>query len=71
MMKIANIVRRGSLAALTGLFLLVGGCGDLFDIENPGQILDTDLDDVNLIDVLIVGLSSDVSDFMDNVGPTP
>ncbi len=68
MMKIANIVRRGSLAALTGLLLVAVGCGDLFDIENPGQILDTDLDDVELIDVLIVGLSSDVSDFMDNAG---
>jgi tetratricopeptide (TPR) repeat protein len=64
MMNITSKIRRGlgiPLAVLT-----LAGCGDLFDIENPGEILDSDLDDTDLISVLIVGLSSDVSDFVDN-----
>ena len=51
---------------LTALFFLTAGCSDLFDIKNPGSILDVDLNDAELIDVLITGLSSDVSDFVDN-----
>lgn len=66
MMKIACMFRRGAWAPLAALLFLTAGCGDLFDIENPGEILDTDLDDVAMISVLIVGLSSDVSDFMDD-----
>lgn len=64
-MKIASKIRRGlgvSLAVMT-----LAACGDVFDIDNPGQILDGDLNDADLIPVLITGLSSDVSDFVDNV----
>lgn len=68
MMRIACMFRRGAWAPLPVLLFLTVGCGDLFDIQNPGQILDTDLNDPALIPVLITGLSSDVSDFMDNVG---
>ena len=64
-MKVADMIRRGVWAPLVTLFFLTAGCGDLFDIQNPGEILDEDLNDPNLIPVLIVGLSSDVSDFAD------
>lgn len=60
-----RMLRRGVWTL--GLAVLAAGCGDIFDIENPGEILDEDLNDANLIDVLITGLSSDVSDFVDNV----
>ncbi|MEQ9568711.1 MAG: RagB/SusD family nutrient uptake outer membrane protein [Longimicrobiales bacterium] len=60
-----RMLRRGVWTL--GLAVLAAGCGDLFDIENPGEILDDDLNDPELIDVLITGLSSDVSDFVDNV----
>ena len=66
MMRIACMFRRGAWAPLTVLLFLTAGCGDLFDVENPGEILDTDLNDPALIPVLITGLSSDVSDFMDD-----
>ncbi len=59
-----KVLRRGVWAL--GLAVAAAGCGDIFDIENPGEILDIDLNDRELISVLIVGLSSDVSDFMDN-----
>ncbi len=66
MMKIACTIRRGVWAPLFALFFLTAGCGDLFDITNPGEILDEDLNDPNMIPILITGLSSDVSDFWDN-----
>lgn len=64
-MNYRRMLRRGVWTL--GLAVLAAGCGDIFDIENPGEILDEDLNDPNLIDVLITGLSSDVSDFVDNV----
>jgi len=67
-MRIPSMIRRGAWAPLAALLFLTIGCGGLFDIENPGEILDSDLDDPDLIPVLITGLSSDVSDFVDNVG---
>ncbi len=65
MMRIACMFRRGVWAPLTVSLFLTAGCGDLFDIENPGEILDSALDDPDMISVLITGLSSDVSDFVD------
>lgn len=66
MMRIAYMIRRGVWAPLMTLFFLTAGCGDLFDIENPGQTLDTDLNNPDMIAILITGLSADISDFMDN-----
>jgi len=66
MMNIAYKIRRGMGVLLAALLVSTAACGDLFDIENPGSILDSDLNDANLISVLITGLSSDVSDFVDN-----
>lgn len=66
MMNIAYMIRRGAWA-LAALLFLTAGCGDIFDVTNPGQILDDDLNDVDMIPVLITGLSSDVSDIMDDL----
>ena len=66
MMRIAYMIRRGVWAPLVALVFLTAGCGDLFDIENPGQTLDSDLNNPDMIPILITGLSADVSDFMDN-----
>lgn len=66
MMRIAYMFRRAVWAPTMVLVFLTAGCSSLFDIENPGQILDTDLNDPAMISVLITGLSSDVSDFMDD-----
>ena len=65
-MRIACMIRRGVWAPLITLFFLTVGCGDLFDIENPGQTLDSDLNNPDMIPILITGLSADISDFMDN-----
>jgi len=67
-MRTKRMFRRGALALLSTLFLLTAGCGDVFDIENPGEILDSDLNDPDLIPIIITGLSSDVSDFIDTQG---
>jgi hypothetical protein len=54
------------------LFLALGlvfavGCEGVFDIENPGEILDDDLNDSELIPVISTGLSSDFSDIVDGL----
>lgn len=36
-------------------------CGDLFDVSNPGQILDDDLEDADMVETLVTGMSSDFS----------
>lgn len=66
MMKHTWMSGRTMWAPLTALLVLTAGCEGLFDIKNPGQILDEDLNDPAMIPVLITGLSSDVSDFMDD-----
>lgn len=67
MMRIACMIRRGVWAPLVTLAFLTAGCGDLFDIQNPGQTLDSDLNDTDMIPILITGLSSDISHFMDDI----
>ena len=66
MMRIAYMIRRGVWAPLVALVVLTAGCKGIFDIENPGQTLDSDLNNPDMIPILITGLSADVSDFMDN-----
>ncbi|MGH7698955.1 MAG: RagB/SusD family nutrient uptake outer membrane protein [Gemmatimonadales bacterium] len=67
-MRHASIFRRGACAALLALTsLAAAGCGGLFDIENPGEILDDDLNDPDLIPVILTGLSSDFSDIVDQL----
>lgn len=65
-MRIPSMFRRGAWVSILTL-VVTAGCQGLFDIKNPGQILDDDLNDPALIPVLISGLSSDVSDFVDDM----
>ena len=67
MMRIACMIRRGVWAPLITLFFLTAGCSGLFDVQNPGQTLDSDLNNTDMIPILITGLSSDISDFMDDI----
>lgn len=68
MMKHAEIFRRRVYAPFLALAVLfTGGCEGVFDIENPGEILDDDLNESGLIPVISTGLSSDFSDIMDGL----
>ncbi|MGW8268663.1 MAG: hypothetical protein ACWGSQ_20020, partial [Longimicrobiales bacterium] len=56
------------LPAVSMVFVMVlSGCGDegLFDVKNPGAILDEDLNSVRGVDALVVGMSSDFSEGYD------
>ncbi len=45
--------------------LALSGCGDFFDVKNPGAILDEDLATVKGVTSLVVGMSSDLSEGYD------
>ena len=48
------------------LAMALSGCGDdLFDVKNPGAILDEDLNTAKGVDALVVGMSSDFSEGFD------
>ena len=51
------------LPAVSMVFVMVlSGCGDdIFDVKNPGAILDEDLNTARGVDALVVGMSSDFS----------
>lgn len=51
------LVRPATWAAI----LSIAACGDLFDVSNPGQILDADLEDAGMVQTLVTGMSSDFS----------
>lgn len=58
--------RRGSRTLpllVAGLGILLSGCD--FEVLNPGQILDDDLNDPNLVDVLVAGVSGEFNDLPD------
>jgi len=53
-------------AVSLGVAVLLSGCGgDLFDVKNPGAILDEDLNTVKGVSALVVGMSSDFSEGFD------
>jgi hypothetical protein len=62
-----------SLAFSSRLFLrfvsltVLCGCGDLLDVTNPGQILDTDLNIPQAMASLVVGMSGDYSVHQDEL----
>ena len=56
------------LPAVSMVFAVaLSGCGDegLFDVKNPGAILDEDLNSAKGVDALVVGMSSDFSEGYD------
>ena len=55
--------RLASLAVAGALGL--AGCD--FDVDNPGRVLETDLNTVDAVDALVVGMSSDFSEEYDGV----
>ncbi|MDP2958516.1 MAG: RagB/SusD family nutrient uptake outer membrane protein [Longimicrobiales bacterium] len=54
--------RQGLLkpAALLAV-LSTAACGELFDVTNPGRILDADLEDANMVPTVVTGMSADFS----------
>ncbi len=68
-MRMPHEFRSGNVAPILAFTLLfAAGCDSgLFDITNPGQILDEDLNDPAMIPVLVTGLSSDFSDIVDGL----
>ena len=61
--RFKNALPVAALAATVGLF----GCGDLFDVTNPGRILDADLNTPEGINALVTGMSSDFSQGYDEL----
>lgn len=65
-----NEIRRFRFARLLPavsmvLMMALSGCGDVFDVKNPGAILDEDLNSARGVDALVVGMSSDFSEGYD------
>ena len=67
-----NEIRRFRFARLLPAVSMVfavalSGCGDegIFDVKNPGAILDEDLNSAKGVDALVVGMSSDFSEGYD------
>jgi hypothetical protein len=58
--------RFARLLSAVSLMVVLAGCGgDLFDVKNPGAILDEDLNTVKGVSALVVGMSSDLSEGFD------
>jgi hypothetical protein len=53
-------------AAVASLVALVG-CSDIFDVQNPGQIMDDDLNRPDAMPTLVTGMSADLSAALDNM----
>ncbi|NNM32974.1 MAG: RagB/SusD family nutrient uptake outer membrane protein [Gemmatimonadetes bacterium] len=63
MKRMKNALPVAALAATVGLV----GCGDVFDVTNPGRILDADLNTPEGINALVTGMSSDFSNNYDEL----
>ena len=62
--------RRLGMVALMATFALGGCSDDLFDVKNPGRILDDDLNTSRGVAALVTGMSSDFSVGYDNMSFT-
>ncbi len=71
-MKVAMKNRTGSRAGLLllGLFAASACDSSLFDVENPGRILDADLNTAEGVKSLVTGMSADFSVSYDNIAFT-
>lgn len=65
----SETMRRAPRLALVfaGAALLLTGCDDLFEVKNPGQIQDEDLNTPEGVQALIVGMRWDFSTVYDNI----
>lgn len=57
--------RWSGLTAILAAAVILTGCGDLFDVTNPGAIREEDLNSQEGIDALVVGMSADYSAAVD------
>lgn len=64
--KQAMTARAACVLALTGAAGLAA-CGDLFEVQNPGRILDEDLNTPKAMPTLVAGMSADFSAALDNM----
>lgn len=65
MRTIRSMRTGGELIAVVSTAVLLGGCGDLFEVSNPGRILDEDLNTPLAVQTLVVGMSADFSEGYD------
>jgi hypothetical protein len=63
-MNIKTLMPRWAVAALA-VSVLAGCDNDLFDVENPGRILDADLNTDRGVNALVTGMSADFSEGFD------
>jgi len=49
------------IGSACSVLLLLTACGELFDVTNPGQILDEDLESARMVQTLVTGMSGDLS----------
>ncbi len=61
-------IQRIRLAGLAALLAAGTGCGGLFNVENPGQIADADLNSPVAVPGLVAGMSNRLSTSMGNIG---
>lgn len=57
----------GRLALLAAVAVPLAGCSGLFDVSNPGQILDDDLNNPESMQNIVVGMSADLSVIRDEI----
>lgn len=56
------------MAGLAALVAVAAGCGDLFDVQSPGQIADEDLNTPDAVPGLVAGMSNRLSNAIGSVG---
>lgn len=64
-----HTIPRVSLSSLLVACLLVvaSGCDGLFDVKNPGTIQDADLNNPDVLEAVVVGMSADLSATLDDI----
>jgi hypothetical protein len=56
------------MAGLAALVAVAAGCGDLFQVDSPGQIADEDLNTPDAVPGLVAGMSNRLSNMMGTIG---
>jgi hypothetical protein len=56
------------MAGLAALVAVAAGCGDLFEVDSPGQIADEDLNTPDAVPGLVAGMSNRLSNAMGSIG---
>src|SRR3990172_12257778 len=56
------------MVGLAALVAVASGCGDLFEVESPGQIADEDLNTPDAVPGLVAGMSNRLSNAVGSIG---